>query len=99
MQGGGKLVAATEYFDEGLKSNGIWISQSKPTSSHQIMPTSNYLMLSWLAPSTNFVLQQGADLSAWTNLTNQPALNLTNLQNEAFLPFSGRGGFYQLKTP
>jgi hypothetical protein len=96
---GSKLVAAIEYYDEGLKGGGIWISQSKPTPSIQITPTNNNLKLSWLVPSTNFVLQQSADLSGWTDLTNQPALNLTNLQNEVFLPFSGSGGFYRLKTP
>jgi hypothetical protein len=32
-------------------------------------------------------------LSGWTDLTNQPALNLTNLHDEVSLPFSGSGGF------
>lgn len=96
---GNKLVAAIEYFDEHLIGGGIWTSQSKPAPSMQIMPTNKNLKLSWLVPSTNFVLQCSADLSSWTDLTNQPALNLTNLQNEVFLPFSGSGGFYRLKTP
>jgi len=37
--------------------------------------------------------QQSADLSGWANLTNQPVLNLTNLQNEISLPFSGDNFF------
>ena len=65
----------------------------------QITPTNGNLALSWFVPTTNFVLQQSADLSSWTDLTNQPVLNLTNLQNEVSLPFSGSGGFYRLKTP
>jgi hypothetical protein len=96
---GSKLVAAIEYFDEHLIGGGIWTSQSKPTPSIQITPANNNLRLSWLVPSTNFVLQSSTDLSGWTDLTNQPALNLTNLQNEVFLPFSGSGGFFRLKTP
>jgi hypothetical protein len=28
-----------------------------------------------------------------------PMVNLTNVQSEVFLPFSGSGGFYRLKTP
>ena len=65
----------------------------------QIMRTKSNLKLSWIVPSTNFVLQGSADLSGWTDLTNQPVFNLTNLQNEVSLPLSGSGGFYRLKTP
>jgi hypothetical protein len=90
---GTKLVAV------GIYGGEIWTSQSKPTPSMQIMPTNNNLKLSWIVPSTNFVLQQSADFFSWTNLTNQPALNFTNLKEEVFLPFSGSGGFYRLKTP
>ena len=50
-------------------------------------------------PSTNFVLQQSADLLSWTDVTNPPVLNLTNLQNQVTLPPSGSSGFYRLKTP
>jgi hypothetical protein len=39
------------------------------------------------------------DLSYWTDLTNAPFLNLTNLQNEVTLPFSGGKSFYGSKTP
>jgi hypothetical protein len=96
---GSKLVAAIEYFDEVAKSGGIWISQSKPTPSMQIMPTNNNLMFSWLVPSTNFVLQWSADLCGWADLTSQPVLNLTNLQDEVALPLPGSNRFYRLKTP
>ena len=89
---GTKLVAA-------IHGGGIWISQSEPAPSMQIMPTQSDLKLSWLVPSTNFVLQQSADLSSWTDLTNQPVLNLTNLQDEVALPLSGSNSFFRLKTP
>ena len=39
------------------------------------------------------------DLSNWADLTNTPILNLTNLQNEVTLPFSGGDAFFRLKTP
>jgi hypothetical protein len=32
-------------------------------------------------------------------MTNQPVLNLTNLQNEVMLSPSSSSGFYRLKTP
>ena len=55
--------------------------------------------LSWTLPTTNFVLQQSADLVAWVNVTNAPVLNLSNLQNRVTLPMSNSGVYYQLKTP
>jgi len=82
-----------------INGGGIWIARTTPAPAVNITPTNGNLKFSWLVPSTNFVLQQSADLSGWTDLTNQPALNLTNLQNEVSLPFSGSGGFYRLKTP
>ena len=82
-----------------VNGGGIWTAQITPTPQLSVVSTNGNLTLSWLVPSTNFVLQSSADLSSWTDLTNQPTLNLTNLQNEVFLPFSGSGGFYRLKTP
>jgi hypothetical protein len=56
------------------------------------------LALAWTVPSTNFVLQSSADLSAWFDVTNQVILNLTNLQDEVSLPVSARNGFFRLST-
>jgi hypothetical protein len=64
-----------------------------------IHPTSGSLKLSWIVPSTNFVMQQSSDLQNWADMTNQPALNLTNLQNEVILALPGSNVFYRLKTP
>lgn len=89
---GNRLTAVVEG---GLFSTAY----TTPSPTLIVAPTNGNFNLSWIMPSTNFVLQQSSDLSIWTNLTNQPALNLTNLQNEVFLPFSGSGGFYRLKTP
>ena len=69
-------------------NGGIWISQtinnSKPQLSVVFKNTS--LVISWLIPSTNFVLQQSFDLANWSFVTNVPVLNLTNLQNQVTVP-------------
>ena len=57
------------------------------------------LTVSWIMPSTNFVMQQSSDLQNWADMTNQPVLNLTNLQNEVLLSPPGSNVFYRLKTP
>jgi hypothetical protein len=57
------------------------------------------LTLSWIVPSMNFVIQQSPDLVNWTDMTNQPVLNLTNLQNELVLPLSSSNMFYRLTMP
>ena len=64
-----------------------------------ITPANGNLTLSWIVPSTNFVMQQSSDLDSWTDMTNMPVLNLTNLQNQVTLAPSNSSGFYRLKTP
>ena len=95
---GNKLVVAILFFSNS-EGGGIYTSRLTPAPSINIMPTNSELMLSWLVPSTNFVLQQSSDLSGWSDLTNTPVLNLTNLQNQITLPLSADSGFYRLKTP
>jgi hypothetical protein len=66
-----------------------------------LAPSRSNLAFSWLGPSTNFVMQQSSDLgsASWTDVTNTPVLNLTNLQDEVTLPMPAGSGFYRLKTP
>ncbi|MGD0209290.1 MAG: hypothetical protein ABSC89_16965 [Verrucomicrobiota bacterium] len=81
---------------------GIWTGQIAPASTLNINSSaSTGAVLSWLVPSTNFVLQQNSDLSTtnWTDVTDTPVLNLTNLQNQVILSPSGSNVFYRLKTP
>jgi hypothetical protein len=91
---GNKLVAA-------VRNGGIYTWQSAPTPQLNLTFSNNHFALSWLVPSTNFLLQQNSDLSttSWTDVTNPPVLNLTNLQNEVTLPSPGSNVFYRLKTP
>jgi hypothetical protein len=80
-------------------NGGIWISQTTPAPSLNLAPANGNLALSWIVPSTNFVMQQSADLTSWTDVTNPPTLNLTNLQDEVILSPTNSSGFYRLKTP
>lgn len=102
---GNKLVVATQTLTTSpsgflfLIAGPIYTSFSTPSPQMNITPTNGGFKLSWIIPSTNFVLQQSSDLSTWTDLTNTPVLNLTNLQNEVTLPLSAGNGFYRLKTP
>lgn len=89
---GNKLAAA-------VWAHGIWISQSVPAPQLSIAPSDANAVISWIVPSTNFVMQQSSDLQNWADMTNQPVLNLTNLQDEVILPPPGSNVFYRLKTP
>ncbi len=67
-------------------TGGIWTLRGVTSPQLNLSSTNGDLALSWTIPSTNFVLQQSLDLVSWTDVTNTPALNLTNLQNEVFVP-------------
>jgi hypothetical protein len=97
---GSKLVAASVYSGiNGNRPGSIYSFQTTPSLQLNLTPSPTNLTLSWTVPSTNFVLQQSGDLLAWSDVTNPPVLNLTNLQNQVTLPLSGTSGFYRLKTP
>jgi hypothetical protein len=82
-----------------MGGTGIHTLQSTPAPALNIAPTNGNLTLSWLVSSTNFEMQQSSDLLNWADMTNQPVLNLTNLQDEVILPPPGSNVFYRLKTP
>ncbi|MGA2854104.1 MAG: hypothetical protein ABSE90_08245, partial [Verrucomicrobiota bacterium] len=88
---GTKLAAA-------VNGGGIYISESTPAPSMNIKPTTGNLTLSWIVPSTNFVMQQSSDLQNWADMTNKPVLDLTNLQDEVILSPPGSNVFYRLKA-
>ena len=89
---GYKLVAA-------VFAGPIYTLQTMPSPQLNLASSNTNLALSWTIPSTNFMLQQSADLISWAGVTNTPMLNLTNLQNQVTLAPSNRSGFYRLKTP
>jgi hypothetical protein len=82
----------------GTYRTGIWIGQITPSPQLNIKPANGKLALSWIVPSTNFVLQQNSNLSAanWATLSNSPTLNLANLQDEIILSPSNSSGFFRL---
>lgn len=97
---GGVLLAATGSGSPTHgPSGGIYIKRSLQQPTLNIV-ASEALNLSWLIPSTNFVLQQCTDLASasWTTITNAPTLNLTNLQNQIVLPLPGVPTFYRLSS-
>jgi hypothetical protein len=95
---GTKLAAASVSY---LTSGGGFTSQSTPPPQLNSTLTNSNLALSWLIPSTNFVLQQNSDLTTtnWSNVTNTPILNFTNLQFQVSLPAPVGNAFFRLKTP
>jgi hypothetical protein len=93
---GGRLVAAS---GADTPQGNIYILQTiRPPRLNFAVPGGG-LVLSWLVPSTNYVLQQSSDLVAWADLTNPPSLNLTNLQYQVSLSPSNSSGFYRLAIP
>jgi hypothetical protein len=96
---GGKLAAVAA--DDGNPTNQgtIYVSQSIVSPVMFATPGNGSVKLSWLVPSANFVAQQSSDLLAWQNITNNPTLNLNNLQEEITLPSTNRNSFYRLRTP
>ncbi len=82
-----------------VPSGGIYTNATAPTPLLKFTPSNGGLLLSWLVPSETFTLQQSSNLMSWTDTTNQPALNPSNLEDTLTLPLSGANGFYRLKTP
>jgi hypothetical protein len=92
MSADGNTLAAVAF------SGGIWTLQTTPVPQLHLAPSGNNLAFSWLVPSTNFVLQQNADLTTtnWVVLTNMPTLNLSNLQEQVFLSPTNGSAFFRL---
>jgi photosystem II stability/assembly factor-like uncharacterized protein len=79
-------------------TNGIYLFQSVPSPQLNIASSGTSLALSWLIPSTNFVVQQSPDLISWSSITDAPALNLTNLNDELSLSPTYSSGFFRLMS-
>jgi photosystem II stability/assembly factor-like uncharacterized protein len=92
---GHKMFAATYGFVVNDDAGGVYILQSYPSPRLSLTLGTNFA-LSWLIPSTNFVLQQSADLISWSSITDMPTLNLTNLNNEISLSPTNNNDFFRL---
>jgi len=95
---GAKLVAV---YSSGSSTGGIYVSQVVPSPQLSLSVTNSNLLLSWVIPSANFVLQQNWDFAApvWLTVTNVPVTDLTVMRNEVVLPILQGKGFYRLATP
>jgi uncharacterized repeat protein (TIGR03803 family) len=93
---GNEIVATIGY---PSSTGSIYVSQTTPAPQMNLAAANGNLMVSWIIPSMNFGLQQNADLTTtnWTDMTNLPVLNLTNLQNEVVLPPPDGNSFFRLK--
>ena len=79
-------------------TGGIATGYNTPSPQLNIQPADQALNLSWLLPSTNFVLQRNSDLTTtnWTAVSNSPVLNFTNLQQQVRVPSSPNNAFFRL---
>lgn len=96
---GGAAVSADGC--EFVAADGsVWVGYNTPSPQLNIQPTDQVMTLSWLIPSTNFVLQQNSDLatSNWTDVSNSPVLNFTNLQQQVSIPSSPSNNFFRLSA-
>jgi hypothetical protein len=61
--------------------------------------SSNQRVVSWLVPSTSFVLQQNLDLTTtnWTDVPTPPTLNFTNLNYHVTVSPTNGQSFYRLR--
>jgi hypothetical protein len=82
-----------------LATDGLYISRYHPSARLSAQVASGKMRLSWPGPSSQFVLQESSDLSAWSDASNSPVLNLTNLDFEISLPFAPGSHFYRLAVP
>ena len=98
------VVAADVNGDGGVDlicANGMDHTLTVLTNTVTVLTNASHIVLSWIVPSTYFVLQQCPDLDTtnWLDVTNTPILNFNNLLDEVFLPPPDSDVFYRLRTP
>lgn len=89
---GARLAVALDGF-------GIFIYATIPAPVLNIASSVDNILLSWIVPSQNFVLQQSSDLSTWSAVPVTPVLNYTNLHYEVTVSRTSRLRFYRLASP
>lgn len=94
----GSTLFAIAAPDAGINSGAIYKSQSISPPLLDVAPAGSEELLSWLIPSTNFVLQQSSNLNNWSAVTNSPALNPANLQEQILISPTNGVGLYRLAS-
>jgi hypothetical protein len=97
---GGKLCLAIGADGYGRPSS-VYTCYSLPEPHLNLAHSSSNVVLSWMVPSTEFIVQQNSDLTTtnWVRDTNAPTLILTTLHNQVILPVCNGSSFYRLATP
>jgi hypothetical protein len=90
---GSRLAAVANAYNG---TGRIYTLQTTPSPVLNLSAADNDTAISWIIPSLDFNLQQSPDLINWTEVTNQPVLNLTNLQNQVTLPPPDGNSFFRL---
>ena len=98
MSADGTKWFLTSQSNSNTNSGRVYSWQTTPSTTVTVAKQ-NGLLLSWLIPSTNFVLQQSFDFTSWSDVTNEPVLNFTSLQYQVTLQAPLDKAFYRLKTP
>jgi len=97
------VAASSDGSDLVAASDGpiytLQIPRSPRLRRLSITPSTGSLDISWLVPSTSFVLQENSDLSStnWTDTPTPPTLNFTNLHYQVTVSPSFVCRFYRLK--
>jgi len=80
-------------------NGGIWVRRETPRPVLKISSLPSGPVVSWVIPSANFALQRAETLGApgWTEVTNVPSLNLTNLQEQVTFPWGGMAQMLRLR--
>lgn len=88
---GGKLAVAL--------APSVFTYQTTPAPVLHLVNSADNIVLSWIIPSQNFVLQQSSDLITWSPVGVTPALNYTNLHYDVTVLRTGSQRFYRLASP
>lgn len=92
------MFATTDMSGYDYGTGGIYRAQITPVPKLSITATGGSLVVSWIIPSMNFVLQQTSSLPSgtWANVSNPALPNYTTMQNRVTLAFSRRSAFFRL---
>jgi hypothetical protein len=93
---GSKMVAA----EFGGHIYTLHLSPFTQSPSLDLKVTGGNVLISWLVPSVNLVLQESTDLTSakWADVTAAPAMNTVNLHYEVMVPNTGGPNFYRLTS-
>lgn len=87
---GGRLVVAA--------IGPIYTAQFIQPPTLDIHSTNNSVNVSWIIPSTNFVLRETSDLAAsnWIDVADTPSFDMTTLRQSVTTPVIGTNRFYRM---